>query len=296
MHVCTTERLPDEAMEALSPYEVRPMEADQAEDCDVIMCWGLSEETLRGARSLKAIQTFSAGVDHLPFRAIPKRVRIFSNAGAYSVPVAEHAFALVLYLAKRLSAGRDVPRVQLQGKTALVFGAGGIGTQAAHLAKAFGMKTIGASRHPAPSPEFDQVISAERVDEILPTSDVVLIATPLNRGSAGFFNDSRLLMMKQGAILVNVGRGEIVDEGALYEVLRSGKICYGTDVLWRDREGKEGTSYQFQDLPCFISTPHVASGNSKDVRERAMLMAARNVRSYLDTGTAQNEVNPSDYL
>ncbi|MGC8632730.1 MAG: 2-hydroxyacid dehydrogenase [Thermoprotei archaeon] len=296
MHVCTTDKLPDEAMVALGPYEVRWIEAGQVEDCDVIMCWGLTEEALREARSLKAIQTFSAGVDHLPFRVIPKGVRIFSNAGAYSIPVAEHAFALILYLAKRLSAGKEVPRLQLQGKTLLVFGAGGIGSQAARLAKAFGMKTVGASRHPAPSPEFDQVLSADCVDEVLPTSDVVLIAAPLNRGTAGFFNSSRLRMMKQGAILVNVGRGEIVDETALYNVLRSGKICYGTDVLWRDREGKEGTTYRFQDIPCFISTPHVASGNSKDVRERAMLMAAKNVRSYLDRGTAQNEVNPSDYL
>ncbi len=297
--IFSTEKLPDAAKEILRKWQLVEEDASKLREAEVIMSWRVTPEMIASAPKLKAIQTFSAGVDHLPFSAIPRGVRIFSNAGAYSVPVAEHAWALLLHLAKGINVmdkqkASNYPR-QLRGKTLLVLGAGGIGQEIARIGKCFGMKTQGISRHPRQSPAFDEVYGLQSLDDLLPHADFIAIALPLNKDSRNLLNAQRLSLLKDGCVMVNVGRGDVVDQQAIYDVLqRRQDLRYGTDVWWREPEG-EGAHLPFTQLENFAGTPHIAGGASKDTADLAKIAASRNVAKFMETGNADNEVNVADY-
>ncbi len=298
--IFSTDRLPPQARDILKKWQLVEEDTSRISDAEVIMAWKLSPELVRSAPRLKAIQTFTAGVDHLPFEAIPKGVKVFSNAGAYSIPVAEHAWALLLYLAKGVNIMdrekmTEYPKL-VGGKTLLVLGAGGIGNEVARIGKCFGMKTQGISRHPRPSPAFDEVFDLGSLESLLPNADFVVISLPLNKDSKKILDKRRLSMLKSDCVVVNVGRGDVVDQEALYELLTSRKkFRYGTDVWWREPEG-EGAHLPFMKLENFAGTPHVAGGAIKEIAEMAMIAASHNVKRFLETGNAYNEVNFADYV
>ncbi|WP_449462070.1 2-hydroxyacid dehydrogenase [Tardisphaera miroshnichenkoae] len=298
--IFSTEKLPEAAREILKKWEVVEEDASRLSEAEVIMGWRITPEMIASAPKLKAIQTFSAGVDHLPFSAIPKGVRIFSNAGAYSVPVAEHAWALLLHLAKGINVmdkqkAVSYPR-QLNGKTLLVLGAGGIGQEIARIGKCFGMKTQGISRHPRQSSAFDEVYGLESLDNLLPQADFIAVALPLNKDSRKILDVRRLSLIKKDCVMVNVGRGDVVDQEAIYDLLtRNPDFRYGTDVWWHEPQG-EGAHLPFTQLENFAGTPHIAGGALKDTGDLAKLAASRNVAKFMETGKADNEVNVADYI
>ncbi|MFQ1021631.1 2-hydroxyacid dehydrogenase [Tardisphaera saccharovorans] len=297
--IFSAERLPEAAREVLKKWEVVEEDASRLGEAEVIMAWRVVPEMITSAPKLKAIQTFSAGVDHLPFTAIPKGVRIFSNAGAYSVPVAEHAWALLLHLAKGVNVmdkqkAVNYPR-QLHGKTLLVLGAGGIGQEIARIGKCFGMRTQGISRHPRQSPVFDEVYGIQSLDDLLSHADFIAIALPLNKESRNLLDARRLSLLKDDCVMVNVGRGDVVDQQAIYDLLkRKREFRYGTDVWWHEPQG-EGAHLPFTQLENFAGTPHIAGGASKETADLAKIAASRNVAKFMETGSADNEVNVTDY-
>jgi len=298
--IFSSDSLPDEARRLLGKWSLAEGKTDAIPEAEVLMVWRIDEDMLSSAKKLRAIQTFSAGVDHLPFKLIPPGVKVFSNAGAYSRPVAEHAWALILHLAKGINIrdnaiASDYPR-QLFGKRLLVLGAGGIGQETAKLGKAFGMFTVGISRHPAPREGFDLVAGLDELNHELALADVVVVALPLNKYSVGLLNSSRIALLKDTCILVNVGRGAVVDQEAIFDALKERRtLRFGTDVWW-DEGGREGSHLPFYDLPNFAGTPHIAGGAGKETANVAKIAAARNVATFLETGRANNEVNFADYL
>ncbi len=197
--IVSTVELPEKAREMLRSYNVNLYElpklgkdeqSSALSSAEILMCWCGREfdltSNIKSMPRLRVIQTFSAGVDHLPFTAIPSNVEIYSNAGgAYSVPVAEHAWAMILTLAKGLhkpvlnareylSNELTSPRKIIES-TLLVLGTGGIGREIARIGKEGGFRTynIGINRSGRPAEYFDEVYPTSKLLDVLPRADIV---------------------------------------------------------------------------------------------------------------------------
>jgi phosphoglycerate dehydrogenase-like enzyme len=257
---------------------------------------------------LRFVQLLSAGADGLDFAAIPERLVLASNVGAYAQPIAEHVMAMALALARRLpqrhaqlAAGefnQAEPLLTLDGAVCAILGFGGIGIATAALMRAFGARihaVNSSGRTPGPV-EFAGTLAD--LDRVLAAADVLVIALPLTRATRGLIGARELGLMKADAILVNVSRAAIVDEGALYAHLRdSPGFCAGIDAWWHEpgRGGGFRTGYPFFRLPNLIGSPH-NSGIVPGVLAGAARRAAGNVRSFLRGEAVTGLVRRSDYM
>jgi glyoxylate/hydroxypyruvate reductase A len=218
-----------------------------------------------------------------------------SRGAGNTLAMAEYAVAGILHFAKGLNhaiderdAGTFSHRVYrpllLHGKTACVVGAGGIGLEVGRLCGALGMRVVGTRRHPQTDvplpPGFAELGGPAELDRYLPASDFVAICCQWTPETTHLFNRDRFALMKQGAVLVNVARGEIIDETALAEALAAGRLggvvldVYVGEfehtpppVLWQDRH--------------VLITPHI-SGVSDQNRHGAIELFCENLRAWLD--------------
>jgi phosphoglycerate dehydrogenase-like enzyme len=273
----------------------------------------LTPDYLRMMTRLKFVQSILAGVNHVPFAALNKGVVVSSNAGAYSDEVAEYAWALLLAAAKRvvqldlslkeekwtlrrtLDEGTEV--TILQNKVLGILGFGGIGSSVAKTAHGFAMRVYAYSRRPKRVKGVRTLRGEKGLKLLLSESDAVVLALPLTNQTTKMINRDRLSQMKSSAILVNVARGELVDEKALYEHLAANpKFRYATDVWWY-KESRESlkTDYPFLSLPNFIGTPHV-SGPSGSATGRPARLAVENTIRFLKGLKPMNVVDPKEYL
>ena len=283
-------------------------------DCLLVFSWPtqLRIERLQGMTSLRFIQSILAGVNHIPFASLGKSVIVSSNAGAYSEEVAEYAWALLLSAAKRvvelhvslreekwslrrtLDEGSEI--TVMRGKILGILGFGGIGNSVATIAKGFGMQLYAFSRKKWASKGVRVFTGPGGLTDLLRRSDAVVLALPLTSQTARIISAERLSEMKKDGILVNVARGELVDEKAMYDHLASNpNFRYATDVWWY-RENRESlkTDYPFLSLPNFIGTPHV-SGPSGLATGRPVQLASENTIRFLKGLHPRNIVNPEDY-
>ena len=142
------------------------------------------------------------------------------------------------------------------GARMVILGMGRIGQDIARKAKAFDMEVICVTRAPAPAvPEIDRVVPREKVDEVLPTADVVMIAMPLDAGTQGFLSAERIALMKETAVFVNISRGKVVDEAALARALAEDRSHGGGARRFRagtvaGGEPAVGSSERADDAPC----------------------------------------------
>ncbi len=283
--------------------------------CLIVFAWPtfLTKERLEEMSQLKFIQSILAGVNSIPFEHLDGDVVVCSNAGAYSDEVAEHAWGILLSAAKRIveqdlqiKEGRgvlvrhgDAARgiTVLRGKTLGILGYGSIGVSVARLGRAFGMDIYAFSRKRS---RIDgvRVFSGRRgLTQVLEKSDAVVLALPLNNLTRGIIDSRALARMKNNAVLVNVGRGELVDERALFEHLKAKSMFrFATDVWWY-KEGKESleTAFPFAALPNFIGTLHV-SGPSAVVGGRPVALAVENTLRFLKGFRPKNVIKRSDYV
>ncbi len=260
------------------------------------------------AEQLEFVQLLSAGVDHVDLGAIPGRVAVAGNVGAYAPPIAEHVLAMTLALARRLpqrhaalAAGRweqEEPLLTLDGAVCAVLGYGGIGKATARLMRALGasiwaVNSTGMVDEPA---AFAGTLAS--LDRVLAAADVLVISLPLTRTTRGLIGARELALMKPEAILVNVARGGIIDERALYEHLRSHPgFGAGLDVWWHEpgRGAPFRTEHPFLELPNVIGSPH-NSGTVPGVMQAAARMAAGNVLRHLRGEPVRGLVRREDYL
>jgi glycerate dehydrogenase len=289
------------------------MPADEREaalaHAEVLLSLSLPREVpvgaLREATELRLLQLISAGVDHLDFEEIPQQVVVASNVGAYAEPMAEHVMAMVLACAKRLpqrhaalALGEFDQRslsLTLDGAVCAIVGFGGIGKATARLMRAFGAQVwaLNTSGHTEEPVSFAGTMAD--LDHVLPVADVIVLAVPLTRATRGLISEHELGLMKPTAILVNVARGDVVDESALYEHLRAHPdFCASIDAWWREpsRNGEFRTQYPFFELPNVIGSPH-NSALVPGIFAKAARRAAENVRRFLQgdplTGVARRE-------
>ena len=299
MLIISTEKLPEECKRLLKNVKDEFSEED-LERADIIMLWPSQIRTiLPKAKSLKVIQCFTAGVDGIPFEILPKDVVVFSNAGAYSVPVAEHAFALIMTLAKGIGKKeRIVVPYLLSDKTLLVLGGGGIGSEVARIGKtAFNMYVIGISRSFKKPEFFDEKYDLDKLKDVISRADYIVDALPLNKFTRGILNYDVLSRTKENCVIVNVGRGETIVEDDIYRILKERKgLRFGTDVFWR-KDGTEDFNSKLWELENFTGTPHTAGAYGNEaVKIHAITEACKNVYRYITTGKAENKIRIEEYI
>ncbi len=290
-------------------------EADRAAiiaRAEVLIGWNPGRELPSGsldqAVRLRLIQLLSAGADSVDFAAIPPGIDVAGNVGAYAKPIAEHVLAMTLALARRLpqrhaqlAAGIFNQREQLRtlsGAVVAILGFGGIGIATADLMRAFGARihAVNSSGRTSESVEFAGTLAD--LGKVLAAADVVVISLPLTTATRGLIGASELALMKPDAILVNVARGPIIDERALYEHLkRHPEFCAGIDTWWHEPRAGAGfrVDFPFFELPNLLGSPH-NSGLVPGVLRGAVRKAAENVLGYLQGGHVSGVMRRSDYL
>jgi phosphoglycerate dehydrogenase-like enzyme len=168
----------------------------------------------------------------------------------------------------------------LEGKTALILGYGAIGQRVAHLCRALGMKVIAIRRH-ITAPSSYEIYPPDAMHSLLPQVNVLIICVPQTTETTGLIGERELALLPPGAILVNVGRGPIVDEAALYHALREGTLhSAGLDVWYNypaDEAARSHTppsAYPFHELDNVVMSPHRAGGADETDMLRMMHLAA----------------------
>jgi Phosphoglycerate dehydrogenase and related dehydrogenases len=291
------------------PTDRRPAALKGAE---ALISWNVAKE-LRNEdwpllEGLGLLQLVSAGADHLPFAHIPPGTLIAANAGAYAEPMAEHALALVLALAKRLclqhgelQRGRfdqDTPNRMLSGENCAILGFGGIGRATARLARAFGMRILAINRSGRSGEAVDFVGSLADLEYVLRSASVVVIALPLTVATRGLIGRRELEWMASDAILMNVARAAIVQQGALYQhLVTHPRFMAGLDAWWVEPFSQDTfrLDHPFLELPNVLGSPH-NSGVVSGSLAVGMRRAGENVRRYLDGTPSAGVVERKDYL
>jgi len=258
--------------------------------------------TVRKAPKLQWLHVFNAGVDHPIYtEMLARSVRLTTSAGSTAVPIAQTAITGLLMLARNfprwLRAQRerrwdpmrppDFPR-DLVGQTLLVLGLGSIGGEVARLAQALGLKVIGVRRSPLrPGDPVDELHPPQQLAALLPRADWLVIASPLTAETRGLINADMLAQLPKGAYIVNIGRGEIVDEAALIAALRAGHLggAY-LDVFEKEPLPADSPLWE---LPNVLISPHnsaAAQGND----ERVYQMFIANLERWQHGQALSNEV------
>jgi phosphoglycerate dehydrogenase-like enzyme len=255
-----------------------------------------------GAPRLEWLQVFNAGVDHPIFaRFLERKVRLTTAAGASAEPIAQTAIAGLLLLARGFPHWLDAQRRRawepqprdatprdLRGQTLLVFGLGSIGAEIARLGRALGLRVLGVRRGPARGGEpVDELHPPSHLRELLPRADWLAIACPLSDETRGALDAAALALLPRGAHVLNVARGEIVDEPALVEALRSGRLAGAyLDVFHSEPLPSDSPLWS---LPNVIATPH-NSAASRGNEARQLEIFAENLARYGRGEPLRNEV------
>jgi phosphoglycerate dehydrogenase-like enzyme len=225
----------------------------------------------------------SAGVDR--YMGVPElvendRIVLTNMRGVHGPAIADHAFAMLLALTRDLRfhlanqadgiwerGGSTTRPIALEGRTMLVVGLGGIGTEVAKRAHGFGMRVLATRRSDTPGPEFVERVGSPRdLLSMLPEADVVAVCVPLTEETRGLFGKAAFDAMKPGAILINVGRGRVVETGALLAALDSGRLG-GACLDVTDPEPLPA-DHPLWRHPRVIVTPHVSSDAELTDRRR----------------------------
>jgi phosphoglycerate dehydrogenase-like enzyme len=256
----------------------------------------LDADNFARARRLRWVHAPAAGVASLLFPALVGSEVVLTNArGLHAVSMAEHALGLLLTFARKLHLARDLQRAHRWGQVALwteppafgrlaggtlgLVGLGAVGSALAARAAALGLRVIALRPHPRPDPApAHEQWGPERLGELLERADWVVLAAPHTAATRGLIGAAELARMKPGAVLVNLGRGALVDEPALVAALREGRIAGAALDVVRG-EPLEAAS-PLWDLPNVVITPHVA-GLGPGHWEGAVEQFAGNLRRYL---------------
>jgi phosphoglycerate dehydrogenase-like enzyme len=288
--------------------------ADRAaviDDADVVLAATWPREFAAGeAREsgVRFVQLLWAGADRVPFDQLPRHAVVASNAGAFAEPMAEHAVAMTLALMKRLpqnhlklAAGKwDQGRTgRVLGSVQLIVGFGGIGQAAARMLRALGARVyaINTSGHTTEPVDFAGTL--DDLNRVLPEADAILLSIPLTRRTRGLIGQRELALMKPGAVLVNVARGAVIDETALYEHLRAvPTFSAGIDTWWQEPEPGESGAFAvrhpFFDLPNVLGSPH-NSGMVPGTFRVATRHAVDNIARFLRGEPVTGVVRADDY-
>ncbi|WP_231880410.1 2-hydroxyacid dehydrogenase [Microbacterium sp. H83] len=276
---------------------------------DVVICSRLTVDDMTGGTRVRLVHATGAGVDRVDAGAVPDGVPL-CNTGHHGPAIAEHVMMTALMLRRRaLEADAQMRRGEwrtvatvpgsapdavpyhrsLAGSTLGLIGFGEIGRSIAPLATAFGMRVVALRRHPdagGPGTELlDAVYGDDQLHALLAESDVVVVTAPLTESTRGLIDADALAQLRPDALVINVARGALIDEDALYDALAERRIGGAAiDVWWGAPEGTQAPPavHRFAELDRVVLTPHF-SGHAREVFTDRAADIARNI-DLLDAG------------
>lgn len=281
-------------------------------DYEILVAGRPNREHVTQSRDLRALI--------IPWAGLPRETRElmhdFPQIGVHNlhhnaVATAEMAITLLLAAAKRvIPADRALrqddwtPRyktnsiVLLEDKTALILGQGAVGRRVANLCRGLGMRVIGIRRHP-PKDGKDEIHAPEALHDLLPRADVLVVCLPLTSETEGMIGKRELALLPSRAVLVNVGRGAVVKEEALYRALRDGTLyAAGVDVWYQYPEGENDRSQtapstlSFENLDNIVMSPHRAgAGGTAEIESRRVSELAKLLNAAAREGEMPNRVD-----
>jgi len=281
------------------PVTDRSTWLEEAPDAEVIMGFRPLREGALRARRLRWVHQSGAGVENLTDDVAGTGI-VVTNSHVHAEPISEHIFALVLAHTRRLREifshqerrewmARGLLYGQLiAGRTMGVLGLGTIGRAVAARATAFGMRVWGVRRTPGPVPGVERVVPPSDLDQVLRVADVLVVTLPLTRETRGLLGARELALLPAGAFVVNAGRGGLIDEAALLEALREGRLGgAGLDVFVE--EPLPPTSPLWT-APHVIVSPH-RSGSFPEYWDRVIALFCDNLARYLTAQPLQSVVD-----
>ena len=297
------ERLGDVTLFARTPADKI---VERAADADIVLTNKVpfSADTLRQLPRLRFICVLATGYNIIDTEAAARQGVVVANIPAYStMSVAQMAFAHILNItnhvasyAREVADGKwtncpdfcfwDSALTELAGKTMGIVGLGNTGMATARIAVAMGMKVVAMTSKSADT--LPEGITPAPLDDVLASADVVSLHCPLTPSTRHLINAASIAKMKPSAILINTGRGPLVDEQAVADALNGGRLAaFGADVL--SQEPPRGDNPLLSARNCFL-TPHIAWA-TLEARTRLMSTATENVRQFIAGEQVANRVN-----
>lgn len=267
-------------------------------DADILLVRNVAED-FRKYKKLKWIHTTFAGVDKFLMGGIGNSKAILTNSkGIYDTTVGEHAVALMLALNRGLKSAilyqeKKEWKVfeqadELFGKTVGIVGAGSIGQHIAKICKAFGCKTMGTNRSGRKCKYIDKILPSKKLRELLKESDYVVICLPLTDETRRSIGKKEFAKMKKSSILINIGRGAVLDEKALIAALKNSRIRgAGLDVFEQEPLPKSSKLWKMKNV---IITAHYA-GYTPYHEERAVELFCKNLEAFMKGKKMQNVID-----
>jgi D-3-phosphoglycerate dehydrogenase / 2-oxoglutarate reductase len=259
----------------------------------------VDDALMEKAPKLRVIGRAGVGVDNIDAEAATRRgIVVMNTPGANAVAVAELTIGLMLALARKLPAATETMHAgkwekkslqgsELRGKTLGILGLGRIGLEVARRARGFGLEIIGSDPFVSAAVARENGIRLVSLDELFAGSDYLTLHVGLTPQTADVINAKTLATMKKGVRIINCARGELIDDGALLEALKSGQVAGAALDVFREEPLKNSP---YTGLDNVILTPHIA-GSTAEAQEAVGIQIARQVREYLKLGVVQNAVN-----
>jgi D-3-phosphoglycerate dehydrogenase len=259
----------------------------------------VTPELIESAPKLRVIGRAGVGVDNIDVEAATHHgILVMNTPGGNAVSVAEHTFALMLAMARSvpqsnaaIHAGRweksGASGTELRGKTLGLVGLGRVGTEVARRANALEMTILGHDPYVTPAAARELEVELVTLDELLKRSDVISLHTSLSPATEKMFDAAAFAKMKRGARLINCARGELIDEAALADALKSGQLAGAAVDTFAEEPPKNSPLIGLANL---IATPHIA-GSTAEAQEEVGTAVAQQVRDYLADGVIRNAVN-----
>jgi D-2-hydroxyacid dehydrogenase (NADP+) len=257
----------------------------------------ISSAEVRAGKNLKWVGVMSAGVERVLFPPDGSRdlqnsnIVLTNNKIVQGPEIADHALAMLLMLSRNLEVlyrndqrqiwnPRSFHGIELNGKTAVVIGVGGIGTQIAIRANAFGMSVIGVDPEDKPFvPFLKQVVKPDQLDDVLPQADVVFISVPDTPKSHKMMGTRQFELMKKNSYFIAVSRGGIYDMNGLVKALDDNRLAgAGVDVTDPEPLPKDHPLWKFNNV---VITPHIAGRSDRDA-ERMVGTIKENLRRFVE--------------
>lgn len=284
---------------------VDKVDLKQYKDFDILSVFVFSRvdrHVIESLPNLRLIVTRSSGFDHIDVQAAGENSILVSNVPGYgSMPVAEHVFTLLLAVLRKVVKADSMvrsskwlsPRLQgrlVNGKTFGVIGTGAIGESVARIARAFGANVIAYDIVKKPVLEAEGVLKYVPLEEVLEKSDIISLHVPLTKETYHMVNRDSIAMMKKDAVLINTSRGQIVDQDALVEALRTGRISgAGLDVFEKEPPDPDDPLLKLENV---VLTPHIA-WNTAEAEDYILRSTVNIIRAFVN-GNPINVVNQKE--
>ena len=267
---------------------------------EIIVTYGedISVATLDQALELKWLMVASAGLEKMPLSEIASRNIFVTNVkGIHKTPMTESVMAHLLAIKRALpwmykqqensEWSKRSGSTELFGSTALIIGPGAIGSEIGRLLQAFGVTTIGCNRSGENAPNMNSMINFEQLSDELPKVDVVISVLPSTPETRGLLTYDHFVLMKEDAIFMNFGRGDLIKEEQLIQAMQERQISYAVlDVFENEPLNENHPLWKMEGV---IVSPHVSSHSSEYV-PRALKIFRHNLHEWIEAGTNYQNV------